>query len=82
MISKKPAKTSTKLHKFSALKAEWKAEGSSELVVSPASLFMHVFNNQKPVSMNTIFCPTICQAQEERAVHGCPTICWAQGTLS
>ena len=49
MISKKPAKTSTKLHKFSALKAEWKAEGSSELVVSPASLIMHIFDSKKLV---------------------------------
>ena len=81
MISKKPAKTSTKLHKFSALKAEWKAEGSSELVVSHASLIMRIFNSLRPVSMDAILCLTVCQAEKERAVHGCSTICWLQGTI-
>ena len=79
---KKLAKTLTKSHKFSGLKAEWKAEGSSELAVSPASLFMHIFDRQTPVSTVVILCLTICLVQEERTVHGCPTICRAQGTMS
>ena len=35
-----------KSHKFSALNAKLKTEGSSELVVSPASLIMHIFNRR------------------------------------
>ena len=56
---------STKLHKFSAFEAEWKAEGGNELAVSPASLIMHIFDSQKLVSTDAILCATICQAQEE-----------------
>ena len=74
MMSKKLAKISTK---FSAFEAEWKAEESSELVVSPASLLMLIFDSKKLGSTDAILCPTICWAQE-RVVHGCPTICWAQ----
>ena len=81
-MSKKLAKTSTKSHKFSALEAEWKAGGSSELVMSLASLIMHIFYSQKLLSTDTILCLTICRAQEERADHGCLTICRAQGTMS
>ena len=63
MMSKKLVKILTKSHKFSALEGEWKVEGSSELVVSPASLIMHIFDSQKPVSTNMILCQTICGAQ-------------------
>ena len=45
-MSKKLANISTKTLKSSALEAEWKAEGSSELVVSPASLIMHIFGSR------------------------------------
>ena len=81
-MSKKLAKISNKSHKLSALEAEWKAEGSSEIAVSPASLIMHIFDSQKPVSKDAILCPTICRAQGERAVHGCPTIRRAQGAMT
>ena len=69
-MSKKLAKTSTKSHKFSALEAEWKAGGSSELVMSLASLIMHIFYSKKPVSTDAILCPTTCRAQKERAFMG------------
>ena len=39
-------KKSTKSHKFSALEAEWRAEGSSELAVSPATSIMHIFESE------------------------------------
>ena len=82
MMLRKLAKLSTRLHKFSAFEAEWQAEGSSELVVSPASLIMHIFDSQKPVFTDTILCPTICLTQKERAVLGCPTICGSQHAMS
>ena len=72
----------TKLHKFSTLKAEWRAEGSSESVVFHASLIMHIFDNQKLVSTDAILCPIIFWAQEEGAVHGWPTIFQVPGTMS
>ena len=46
MLSKKLAKISTNSHKFSALEAEWRAEGSSELAVSPATSIMHIFESE------------------------------------
>ena len=67
-MSKKLANISTKTLKSSALEAEWKVEGSSHLVVSPASLIMHIFNSQKTVSTNAILSPTTCQVQEETAL--------------
>ena len=82
MMLKKLAKISTKSQKLSTLRAEWKAEGSSELAVSLASLIMHIFDSQKLVSTHVILCSTICQVQGERAVHGCLTICRVQGAMS
>ena len=79
---KKLAKISTKLQKLSTLEAEWKAEGSSELTVSPTSMIMHIFDSQKPVSTDMTLCPTICRVQEERAVYVCQTICQVQGAVS
>ena len=65
-MSKKLANISTKTLKSSALEAEWKAEGSSELVVSPASLMMHIFGSRNH------FLQTWCR-REERPVWGCLT---------
>ena len=67
MMLKKLAKMFTKLHKFSTLKAEWRAEGSSESVVFHASLIMHIFDSQKLASTDAVLCLTI---------H------WVQGAMS